>query len=85
MVVNVLGFLNIITVYESERIFCDFRSEIADNRTCDRDVTCWPELWAPLNQVFYFTMPLSVARREVEYNLVWSLFVIFAAIGKLFS
>nr|CAB3266876.1 tectonic-2-like [Phallusia mammillata] len=48
---------------------------------CDGDATCWPELLLPLRARFYSSQPTLLAERDFEYNLGWSLVVIYFALG----
>jgi len=54
---------------------------LRDNRTCEKDAVCWPELLYPLTRKFYYVQPSSMADIQLEYNITWTLVLVLLAIG----
>jgi len=59
------------------------KNDFRINNTCERDATCWKEIFLPLSPAMYRTQSNGDSDRLLQYNFTFALIIILFAIGIL--
>jgi len=59
------------------------KNDFRINNTCERDATCWKEMFLPLSPAMYRTQSNEDSDRLLQYNFTFALIIILIAVGIL--
>jgi len=59
------------------------KNDFRINNTCERDASCWREIFLPLNPAMYRTQPSEDSDRLLQYNYTFALIITLFSVGIL--